>query len=135
MKHALVLAASLFLSHALLWGKRPQYRLWLATKTGKIAERALDVLERRLSDAEIQLITERDRYGKMPHLAMPVCTGVEYYLFSPAEDLLAVGCVDPSVPGLAAQAISNAMANYAAEIRKGVDPTVIAAGTRGNSKN
>lgn len=110
----------------LLWGKPRQYLLWLATKDGKADERLADFLERKLTVVDIQLLKQSERYKQLPHLAMPVCTGAEYYLFSPAEDLLAVGCVDAAYPGLAVQAVADAMNRYTAEIRKGGDPTVLA---------
>lgn len=116
----------LFCGTGLLWGKAPQYRLWLATKGGKADERLIDFLGRKLTAVDVQLLKQSERYKQLPHLPMPVCAGAEYYLFSPAYDLLTVGCVDAVYPGLAAQSVTDAVNRYAAEIRKGVDPTVLA---------
>ncbi len=116
----LVFAVSLFAAKPRL------YRLAVATPDGKISEQVLDLLERGLPGIGISVVKSRERYARQPHLPVPVCERAEYYLFSPGEELLAIGCVEDAFPALIIPTVTNATKSYEAEVKAGRNPTVLA---------
>jgi len=71
------------------------------------------------------VIKHRERYKTAPELPVPVCEREEYYLFSPGEELLRIGCVNAASAATAIPEISAAIAKYEAEVRAGGNPTLL----------
>jgi hypothetical protein len=116
---------ALFVAGSFAWAKPSLYRLSVATPDGKISEQVLDLLERSLNGIEISVIKSRERYARQPHLPVPVCDRAEYYLFSPGEELLAIGCVSAAFPALAVPEVTNAVKRYEAAVKAGRNPTLL----------
>lgn len=108
-----------------VWAKPPLYMVWISTPDGKWDEQIADLFARQLPTVDAVLIKHRERYKAASELPVPVCPREEYYLFSPGEELLRIGCVDAKSAATAIPEISAAIARYEAEIRAGGNPTLL----------
>lgn len=102
------------------------YRLWISTPDGKWDEQIADLFSRKLPTVEPMVIKHRERYKTAPELPVPVCEREEYYLFSPGEELLRIGCVNAASAATAIPEISAAITKYEAEVSASGNPTVLA---------
>lgn len=104
----------------------PLYKLWITTRDGKIAEREADFLSRKLPAIDVVFLTHAARYKKTPELPLPVCQIREYFLISPGDELLSIGCIEPSQEGQAVTQVSQVISRYEADLRAGRNPTILA---------
>lgn len=108
----------------------PRYRLWLVSPDGKWDRQSSLFYREKLGRTDLVIMRSSERYKARPDLPMPVCEHFEYYLFSPADDLLRIGCVDPAFKPILVPVVQDAIRRYEADIESGKVPEFITAGTR-----
>ncbi|MBS0617541.1 MAG: hypothetical protein JSR44_05090 [Spirochaetes bacterium] len=103
------------------------YRLIVANKVGHPQEPLAGMLKRRFATTEIQFLRERERYRKYTYFPMPVCENISFYLLSPADELLAIGCLDNASMSEGVRRIELSQARFEREIRRGERVTILGA--------
>jgi hypothetical protein len=103
----------------------PRYRLWLVNQDGKWDRQSTGFYREKLAQTDVEILSTARRYKTSPQLPVPVCEKYEFYLFSPADDLIQFGCIDTSFKGSAVPEVREAIRRYAADIRRGKEPQVI----------
>jgi len=101
------------------------YRLIVANKSGQPQEPLVGMLKRRFTTTEIQFLRESARYRTYTYFPMPVCENISFYLLSPADELLAIGCLDRESLNEGVRRIETTEARYRREIRQGERVTIL----------
>ncbi|MBV6494769.1 MAG: hypothetical protein LDLANPLL_02806 [Turneriella sp.] len=73
--------------------KPKEYFVWIVNPQGRLKQYEKDFLERQLENAEVAFISTGALYKAHPNLPTSICKNSEYFLFSPEDALLQIGCL------------------------------------------
>lgn len=99
-----------------------QYALIIASPTGRVSQRARDLLARQLPGVDIRSLTDNARYREFPGFVEAACSEGRYYLQDATQAVIGFGCWYDLHPTAALQQIRARLAAnrrfYAAEAKR-----------------